>query len=125
MKVLVVDDEEDVGSLFRQRFRKEIRKGEFELLFFLSGEEVIEYLNEDGFDDKLILTDINMPGINGLELLYYIRKQHRPPTPVIFMITAYGDQDNKNRARSLGANDFLTKPVDFSKLKEKMKEVML
>jgi CheY-like chemotaxis protein len=124
MKVLVVDDEEDIGSLFRQKFRKEIKTGQFDLLFFLSGEEVIEYLNENGYEDKLILSDINMPGINGLELLYYIRKQHRPPTPVIFMITAYGDQDNKKRARSLGANEFLTKPLDFDKLKEKMKESM-
>lgn len=123
MKIVVVDDERDIEPLFLQRFRKEIRSRDMEIMFFLSAEEAIDFLNEDGYHDKLILSDINMPGINGLEFLYYIRKSCTPPPPVIFMITAYGDQDNKDKAESLGANAFLTKPLDFGLLKDKINEI--
>ena len=89
--------------------------------FVYSGEEAIEYLDKNGCEDSLILSDINMPGMNGLELLSHIRDQYGgPPPPVIMMISAYGDKENKDTANKLGANDFLTKPLDFNLLKEKI-----
>jgi CheY-like chemotaxis protein len=120
MKVLVVDDEKDMQMLFEQRFRKEIREGLISFVFAFSGEEALEYLNEHVHEAVLILSDINMPGMSGLELLEYIKQKYEKPPPVVMMITAYGDQDNYNTAMRLGADDFLTKPVDFSLLKEKL-----
>jgi CheY-like chemotaxis protein len=124
MKLIVIDDETDIEPLFQQKFRKELKANEYELEYFLSAEEALDYLNKNGYDNKIILSDINMPGISGLELLFYIRKNAAPPPPVIFMITAYGDQDNKNKAVSLGANAFMTKPIDFKLLKEKLREIV-
>jgi CheY-like chemotaxis protein len=121
MKVLVVDDEKDMQMLFEQRFRKEIRNREMEFVFAFSGEEALSYLNQHIHEAVLILSDINMPGMSGLELLQYIKQKYAQPPPVVMMITAYGDPENYNRAISLGADDFLTKPVDFSILKEKLK----
>ncbi|HSG68615.1 MAG TPA: response regulator, partial [Bacteroidales bacterium] len=69
----------------------------------------------------LILSDINMPGMSGLELLLNIKTRHKEPPPIVMMITAYGDQENYNKSMELGADDFITKPVDFSELKEKIK----
>ncbi|WP_420319135.1 response regulator [Ekhidna sp.] len=123
MKILIVDDELDVEPLFQQRFRREIKSNELEMKFVHSGEEAIEYLESDGYRDKLILSDINMPGMSGLELLDKIQKSSTPPPPVVMMISAYGDEENKNTAQKLGANDFLTKPLDFSLLKEKIKSL--
>jgi two-component system chemotaxis response regulator CheY len=121
MKILVVDDERDVKALFEQRFRKEIRNGETDFVFAYSGEEALVYLNDLAHGAVLILSDINMPGMSGLELLGQIKqKQFRPP-PVVMMITAYGDAENYNTAKALGADDFLTKPIDFNALKEKLK----
>ncbi|MEP0985232.1 response regulator [Ekhidna sp.] len=125
MKILVVDDEQDVQPLFEQRFRREIKSHEFEMEFVLSGEAALEYLNNNGFQDKLILSDINMPGMSGLELLDKIQKSCNPPPPVVMMISAYGDDENKNTAQKLGANDFLTKPLDFALLKEKIKSLSI
>ena len=121
MKILVVDDEQDVKTLFEQRFRKEIRSGETDFVFAYSGEEALVYLNDLAHRAVLILSDINMPGMSGPELLDQIKqKQFRPP-PVVMMITAYGDAENYNTAKALGADDFLTKPLDFNVLKEKLK----
>jgi two-component system, chemotaxis family, chemotaxis protein CheY len=121
MKILVVDDEQDVKALFEQRFRKEIRNGETDFVFAYSGEEALDYLHDLAHGAVLILSDINMPGMSGLELLGRIKqKQFRPP-PVVMMITAYGDAENYNTAKALGADDFLTKPLDFNVLKEKLK----
>ena len=121
MKVLVVDDETDVQMLFEQRFRREIRGGEIELHFAFSGEQAIEYLEKNKQDSVLILSDINMPGMSGLELLRLIKEKFELPPRVVMMITAYGDDGNYNEAMKLGADDFLTKPVDFNELKEKLK----
>lgn len=121
MKVLVVDDELDVRTLFEQRFRKEIRNGEFHFAFAHSGEEALRYLNDQDQEAILILSDINMPGMSGLQLLEQIKQRYYKPPPVVMMITAYGDTENYNRAMRLGADDFLTKPVDFTTLKEKLK----
>jgi CheY-like chemotaxis protein len=92
-----------------------------EFVFAFSGEEALSYLNQHIHEAVLILSDINMPGMSGLELLQYIKQKYAQPPPVVMMITAYGDPENYNRAISLGADDFLTKPVDFSILKEKLK----
>ena len=123
MKVLVVDDEKDVQTLFEQRFRKEIREHEIEFVFAFSGEEALQYLASNDQEAVLILSDINMPGMSGLELLRHIKEQHHEPPPVVMMITAYGDAENYNTAMRLGADDFLTKPVDFTALKEKLKAI--
>ena len=124
MKVLVVDDETDVQTLFEQRFRKEIKNGEIVLRFAFSSEEAIAYMKEHEHEAVLILSDINMPGMSGLVLLKNIKEKFALPPPIVMMITAYGDDDNYNEAMSLGADDFLTKPVDFTALKEKLKTIM-
>ena len=121
MKILVVDDEKDVQVLFEQRFRKEIKSGEMQLAFAFSGEEALMYMNEHEHEAVLILSDINMPGMSGLELLRHIKGKFEKPPPVVMMITAYGDDENYNQAMKYGADDFLTKPVDFISLKEKLK----
>ena len=123
MKILVVDDEKDVQVLFEQRFRKEIKNGDIQFAFAYSGEDAIQYLNKLAHEAVLILSDINMPGMSGLELLRHIKEQHKEPPPVVMMITAYGDADNYNTAMKLGADDFLTKPLEFSLLKEKLKAI--
>jgi two-component system, chemotaxis family, chemotaxis protein CheY len=121
MKILAVDDEKDMQSLFEQRFRKEIRNEVVQFAFASSGEEALEYLNRHNHEAVLILSDINMPGMSGLELLKHIKQKYRTPPPVVMMITAYGDADNYNQAIELGADDFLTKPLDFNLLKQKLK----
>jgi two-component system, chemotaxis family, chemotaxis protein CheY len=123
MKILVVDDEKDVQSLFEQLFRKEIRNGEIDFVFAYSGEGALERLEENKHEAVLILSDINMPGMSGLELLKHIKGRYHQPPPVVIMITAYGDADNFNRAMELGADDFITKPIDFSILKQKIKSL--
>ncbi len=120
MKILVVDDEKDMQTLFEQRFRKEIREGLVDFAFAFSGEEAISYLNANLHEAVLILSDINMPGMSGIELLGHIKQKYSKPPPIVMMITAYGDQENYNTAMKLGADDFLTKPVDFALLKEKL-----
>lgn len=124
MKILVVDDELDVKELFQQRFRREIRSAEFELDFANSGEEALDYLSHHSSEVVLILSDINMPGMSGFELLRHIREDFRtPPPPVVMMITAYGDPDSQQQAAQLGADDFLTKPLDFAVLKQKLRSL--
>ncbi|NCU05467.1 MAG: response regulator [Chitinophagaceae bacterium] len=123
MKILVVDDEQDVQALFEQRFRREIKNGEFNFVFAFSGEEALSYLNSHQHEAVLILSDINMPGMSGLQLLEEIKHKHYKPPPVVMIITAYGDAENFNTAKKLGADDFLTKPVDFIVLKEKLKTI--
>ena len=120
MKILVVDDEKDVRDLFLQRFRKEIRRDEFQFVFAYSGEEALQLLNSMEHDSILILSDINMPGMSGLDLLAKIKQTYQAPPPVVMMITAYGDDENFITAKSLGADDFLTKPLDFKLLKDKL-----
>ncbi|WP_031527950.1 response regulator [Dyadobacter crusticola] len=124
MKILVVDDEEDVKSLFEQKFRKEIRSGQFQFSFSFSGEEALTYLAAHPSEVVMILSDINMPGMSGIELLKTIRKDHPSAPPQVMMITAYGDSANHDQAMQLGADDFLTKPVNFVELKEKLLSIL-
>jgi CheY-like chemotaxis protein len=91
--------------------------------FAYSGEEALGYLNTLDHEAVLILSDINMPGMSGIELLKHIKQKHQEPPPVVMMITAYGDAENYNTAMRLGADDFLTKPLDFTELKEKLKAI--
>ena len=119
-KILVVDDEADVQPLFIQRFRNEIKKGEFDFSFAMSGEEALVYLEDHHSEVILILSDINMPGMTGIELLARIRHAYEKPPPVVMMITAYGDDENRLQASQYGANEFLTKPIDFNLLKAKL-----
>jgi two-component system chemotaxis response regulator CheY len=123
MKILVVDDEKDIKTLFEQRFRKEIRDKNLEFAFAFSGEDALGCLEKYKHEAVLILSDINMPGMSGLDLLERIKQKNHTPPPVVMMITAYGDSDNYKRAMDLGADDFLTKPVDFNVLKEKIKSL--
>lgn len=122
MKVLVVDDERDVAVLFRQMFRREIRKEEMELEFAFSGEEALDYLEDHRADVVLVLSDINMPGMNGFDLLERI-KSTPPPIPVC-MMTAYGNEEYRSRADSIGCDGYLTKPIDFSSLKRQIAEYL-
>ena len=92
-----------------------------EFVFAFSGEEALGYMKQHEHEAVLILSDINMPGMSGLELLKHIKEKYEKPPPVVMMITAYGDDENYNQAMKLGADDFLTKPVDFIALKEKLK----
>ena len=115
MKVLVVDDEQDVQMLFEQKFRVERRTGEIEFHFAFSAEEALLLLEKNGISDLvLILSDINMPGINGIQLLKIIKEKY--PEIKVFMITAYGDDDNYQSAMQNGADGFLTKPLAFDDL---------
>lgn len=120
MRILVVDDESQIQPLFEQRFRHEITRGEINLTFARSGEEALATMPDSGV--ILILSDINMPGMSGLELLRRIRDLHPHRPPAIVMITAYGDVNNRQQARLYGADDFLTKPLDFGLLKQKLME---
>ena len=121
-KILVVDDEADVRLLFEQRFRREIRDGVLSFTFAFSGEEALSYLEQEPHYSEvvLILSDINMPGMSGLELLRLIKKDHPIPPPLVMMITAYADAESYNKAMELGANDFLSKPLDFATLRQKL-----
>jgi CheY-like chemotaxis protein len=117
--VLVVDDEPDVEALFRQQFRRDLRAERFIMDFANSAPDALARVgNEREHSLILILSDINMPGMTGLEMLPKV-KQMRPEVPVI-MITAYGDADTKRKALENGASGLLTKPIDFSVLREEI-----
>ncbi|MEG5036861.1 response regulator [Microcoleus sp. AT3-D2] len=119
MKVMVVDDEEDIQCLFKQKFRKEIKAGQIEFHFALSAQTALEYLESPQKASLiLILSDINMPGMTGLELLRVTKEKF--PDLKFFMITAYGDETNYQVAIDYGADDYITKPVNFDVLKNKI-----
>jgi CheY-like chemotaxis protein len=121
VSILVVDDEPDVALLFRQRFRHEVRDGTYVMHFANSGEDALHLL-ANGIEPQLIviLSDINMPGMDGLTLLERIR-QRFPEIPVM-MVAAYGDDERRLRASDLGACEFLAKPVDFDALKAQLRQ---
>ena len=123
MRILVVDDEKDVEFLFRQKFRKEVRNKGLELLFAFSGQEALEMLNQNDPPNVIyIFSDINMPGMTGLELLEQVKGKY--PEIKISMISAYGDKANFEKAKESGAKEFFTKPIDFDSLKEEIDELM-
>jgi CheY-like chemotaxis protein len=122
VSILVVDDEPDVADLFRQCFRREARNGTYVMHFANSGKEALDKL-ATGIEPQLIviLSDINMPVMNGLELLREI-KTRRPDLPVM-MVTAYGDDERRRLAGEHGAAEFVTKPVDFDLLKTQLRDL--
>jgi two-component system, response regulator, stage 0 sporulation protein F len=120
--ILIVDDEPDIADLFRQRFRREVRQGHYVLHFAASGEEGLRRVAELGPELIVILSDINMPGMDGLTLLQEI-KQRKPELPVV-MVTAYGDDERMRKAEQLGAAAFLLKPIDFERLKDRLAELV-
>jgi CheY-like chemotaxis protein len=122
LSILVVDDEPDVAELFRQRFRREVRQGLYVLHFAYSAEEALEKL-DTGVRPQLIviLSDINMPGMDGLALLREIKRRW-PDLPVM-MVTAYGDDERRRNADEYGAAEFITKPVDFDQLKTQLRNL--
>jgi len=122
VSILVVDDESDVAELFRQRFRREVRQGTYAMHFANSGEDALEKL-VGGIEPALIaiLSDINMPGMDGLTLLGEVKK--RWPDMPVMMVTAYGDSERRRMAQEHGAADFIAKPVDFELLKAQSREL--
>jgi CheY-like chemotaxis protein len=119
--IVVVDDEPDVESMFRQQFRRDLKSGRFVMEFALSAPAALEQVK--AIPDPsliLILSDVNMPGMTGLEMLPKV-KAERPNVPVI-MITAYGDEGTRKRATELGAAGLLPKPIDFSLLRQEIEQ---
>ena len=119
IRALVVDDESDVQFLFTQKFRREVRRGALEFVFAESGEQALDKLREgEAADVVVVLSDINMPGMSGLELLAVVRDEF--PDLEVYMVTAYDDGELKTTALAGGARGYLTKPIDFSSLKEEV-----
>lgn len=119
MKFLVVDDEKDVEMLFRQKFRREIKEGLVDMAFAFSGKEALDVINSTQPPDVMyIFSDINMPGMSGLELLRIVQDQH--PAIKVSIISAYGDKENYQKAMNAGAKEFFTKPIDFDSIKEEI-----
>jgi two-component system, chemotaxis family, chemotaxis protein CheY len=122
MRLIVVDDEKDVQLLFQQKFRKEIKSGQIQIHYAFDGKSALKFLetleNHSGF---LILSDINMPEMTGIELLKEIKFLY--PSLKVIMITAYGDESNYNLAKKFGADDYFTKPLSFDLLKTKLEDL--
>ncbi|PSN11749.1 response regulator [filamentous cyanobacterium CCP5] len=118
---MVVDDEQDTQTLFEQRFRREIKAALVDLIFFFSAETALFYLQSpQAATPELILSDINMPGLGGLELLRRVKALYQD-LPVI-MVTAYSNNQNYQIAMENGADDYISKPIDFRALKAKVLE---
>nr|MBI1229226.1 response regulator [Cytophagales bacterium] len=123
MKILIVDDEKDVEILFLQKFRKEIKSGLLELVFAFSGQEALDLLNRSNPPEVVyVFSDINMPGMTGLELLDNIKMKY--PKLTVSMISAYGDKENYEKAIESGAKEFYTKPIDFLSLKTEINRLV-
>lgn len=122
-KILIVDDERDVELLFRQKFRKEVRSGLLELAFAFSGDEALALLDSEHPPEVVyVFSDINMPGMTGLELLEKVKKQF--PDISVSMISAYGDTENYKKAMDSGAKEFFTKPIDFDSLRKEITTII-
>ena len=123
MRILVVDDEKDVEILFRQKFRKEVKNKSLDLVFAFSGHEALELLEKRDLPNVIyIFSDINMPGMTGLELLEKVKIRY--PQIKVSMISAYGDKANYDKAISSGAKEFFTKPINFESLREEIKTLI-
>jgi len=123
MRILVVDDEKDVELLFKQKFRREVKNKKLDLVFAFSGQEALELLGtNDPPKVVYIFSDINMPGMTGLELLDIVNEKY--PNIKVSMISAYGDQQNYEKAINSGAKEFFTKPIDFDSLKKEINSLI-
>ncbi len=117
--ILVVDDEPDVVELFNQRFRREMRREQCVLHFADTGQKALDLLGAGlGTGDTVVLMDIRMPDMTGHVLMAEVKK--RWPELPAFMVTAFGDDDNRRQAVDAGADEFVTKPVDFDDLKTRI-----
>lgn len=122
VRILVVDDEPDIPDLFRQRLRRELRKGDMDLVFAANGQEALEALSRaEPPEFMIVFSDINMPVMDGLTLLDRVKRSW--PQLRVIMVSAYADQTNRDRAISLGADDFIAKPVDFQRLRDLIAEL--
>lgn len=118
IKVLVVDDETDVELMFRQQFRKQLKEDEMQMHFDFSGNDALNFLaKRNPFDIVMMFSDINMPGMTGLQLLKEVKQAH--PDLKVIMLTAYNNSTYVSESKRLGAEGFLTKPVNFGELKQK------
>lgn len=118
-RIMIVDNEADMQYLFSRKFRREIQAGKIEFIFAMSANEALSYLeSEAGLVIDLVISDINLPGINGLELLQIIKQKYASLN--VFMLTAHGYDENYKLAKEYGANDYLVKPIDFEEIKEKI-----
>ena len=123
MKIMVVDDERDMEALFRQKFRRDLKNRHLQMVFAFSGKEAIEILQENDPPEVMyVLSDINMPGMTGIELLQKIKELY--PAIMVSMISAYGDSENYNKAINSGAKQFFTKPLNFDALREEIYTLM-
>jgi len=119
--IIVVDDEEDARVIFKFNFKKEVKNGLIKMNYFASANEVLDFLKtDDAKNVTLILSDINMPEMDGLELLEIVKRDYKDIE--VYMVSAYGTEEFTLRAEELGASDFFTKPVNFDDLKEKIYE---
>ncbi len=118
LHVLVVDDETDIETLFRQRFRRELRSGKLIMQFAETGRAALDVLEIRDPDVIVIFSDIEMPEMNGLELLDEVR--HTWPHVRVYLVTAYDTPAYTQKAADLGAHGYLTKPLDFSALRQIM-----
>src|SRR5260221_2336202 len=123
IKMMVVDDEPDLESLIRQRFRKQIRENEFEFVFAQNGVQALQRLSEHP-DTSIILSDINMPEMDGLTLLLKLGEMNNPALKAV-IVSAYGDMENIRTAMNRGAFDFVTKPIDFTDLEVTINKTLL
>ena len=122
VKILSVDDELDLEVLLTQYFRRQIRKGEYEFAFAHNGLEALQKLLETP-DFDIILSDINMPEMDGLTLLAKVNELKNPAMKCI-MVSAYGDMDNIRSAMNKGAFDFATKPIDLDDLSQTIEKAI-
>jgi len=123
MRILVVDDEKDVELLFKQKFRREVKSKKLDLVFAFSGQEALDLLGTyEPPKVVYIFSDINMPGMTGLELLDIVKERY--PNIKVSMISAYGDEQNYKKAINSGAKEFFTKPIDFKSLKEEINSLI-
>lgn len=120
LQILMVDDEPDLDLLIRQRFRHEIKDGIYNIIFCRNGEEAISQLQHNK-DISVVITDLNMPQMNGIQLLLHLRTHH--PKIHNIVISAYSDAENVSLAQKAGARDFLIKPIDFREFEEKLKKL--
>ena len=119
LKIMVVDDEPDVQFLFQLEFNNEISENRIQFHFAISGQEAMEFFKlNDPSDLGLILSDINMPEMDGLTLLDKLKTNY--PALKVCMVTAYGDEEIRNKAEKLGCDDYVTKPINFSDLRDKI-----
>lgn len=124
MKILIVDDEKDVEMLFRQKLRRKVKSKKLELEFAFSGQEALDLLQRtDPPDVVYIFSDINMPGMTGIELLESVKLQF--PQIKVSMISAYADNENFRKAIQSGAKEFFTKPIDFDSLRKEIDHLMV